>query len=484
VKKAFSNSSLILIIAIICAKLLGYLLFIHGTEFEDVGPFNTRHDFSEYVIPIDNLIERGKYAMYVDSEPYAGRLPGFVFPYVLFRLFATPKMAVILEGSFLLIISIISTSLLLKRVFVSVTLPGRIAVFFCIVLFPYYWYWDWVIHPNSLAVSCLYFAIYFFPRAMNGQTLWPTITISFFLTWLFMLRGFTFFIFPLTLVVLCFAWWRYSRKLSYVACKALFFVLPFVLFEGVWITRNYVSLGKFVPLQTSFVPGANTGNSEYSFRSPAKPSLVPVRELVDAWGGDNFWYFKNGDFGWLVDSKQKAPATEVFPKVVFDAGIGAEELIHLKQLIQQSYIVPDSALELSISATAVDLRARFMETQTWYHFLVSPLNRARNFLARNVVQDWPGPSFLAGTIPQKVFKLLSVASYWFSILVLVAAVIFYRKQLRSSLYIAWMICNAACLILVFSTVINAAHYTYFATGYVLLVVSGILLFWKAQENNV
>lgn len=141
-------------------------------------------------------------------------------------------------------------------------------------------------HTSSLGVSCLIFFAYYFHKYINSQTKRDLLFAGFFLAWLILLRGFCLFYLPIVVLFLYLSAKSSGKKLKEIIVTVLLFLVPFVLAESVWITRNYISLHKFVPLQTSFVPGGDSKNQEYGYRSITKYSLTKVRELIFTWGGE------------------------------------------------------------------------------------------------------------------------------------------------------------------------------------------------------
>ncbi len=262
-------------------KLLLYFIFIWADNnlirfFS--GPFINSADHAEYITPIDNFIEKGTYALDGSDEPYAGRLPGFVFPYIIFRALFNDSTANVLLGCFILLLSIIASYALGLLLFNLTQKRWVFVVGFLLINFvPYFWHYEWTLHTSSLGVSCLILFVYNFQKYISRQTKKNLLYAGFFLAWLILLRGFCLMYLPIVLLFL-FAFEKSSgKKIKEIIISVFLFLAPFGIAESAWVTRNFISLNKFIPLQTSFVPGGDSKNQEYGYNSITKYSLTKVR---------------------------------------------------------------------------------------------------------------------------------------------------------------------------------------------------------------
>ena len=99
------RNALIALIVLFKVFILIYFVF----QLDPSDPFIKRfisNDYSELLGPVDNLIETGTYEYVKNSKvPYADRMPGYMFPYVVFRYIFSQKTAVLLLISFQIIFS-------------------------------------------------------------------------------------------------------------------------------------------------------------------------------------------------------------------------------------------------------------------------------------------------------------------------------------------------------------------------------------------
>ncbi len=463
-----------------------YLLFSsQDQKHKIVGYiFLNSADITEYLSPIDNLVEHGNYAITYNSQPYAGRLPGFIFPYVIFRLVVTEKMAIFCLGMFILLFSVYAGRKLFELIFsFSNSLKLAWLGVFCIQLIPYYWHWDWSIHPNSMAVSCLILVIrhmYTYMQAKNGRQLFAS---GFFIMWMFMLRGVTILIIPVVVIFLIHYWYTNGNSFSRSISLSLVFLAPLLIVELVWTGRNFITLHKFIPLQTYFIPGVNNSRTEYAYGNSTKYSLMKVREFINCWGGENFWYFKGGDMSWFVSENSNVPPEKQFKKTIFVGSITPEKLQTLKQdiiysLKQGLTQSQHDSIENKIEASSEMYETEFMKYNSNYYYFVAPINRVKNFLFKNTTQDWPGLSFDQSGFINKGVKGLSLLIY-FTTLVLFAVIYIVKfRTIITDKFLLFLSIFPFSIIITFAFFVNAAHYSYFIYGYVASIILLVYIFGR------
>lgn len=429
-------------------------------------------DRAEYISPIDNLIDSGSYSLTENGEPYAGRLPGFVFPYIFFRLLFASKTSMILLGLFALALSLFA-SLKLSELMLKWTnsMFATIATLFALEFFSYYWHWDWTLHPNSISSSSLILSICYLFEYFQLQKNKHLLLAGTFLAWLFMLRGFTFLLLPVTTLCILLFMKQKGLDIKKIMKSTMILLFPVLLFESCWVLRNFISLHQFIPLQTSFVPGANSSNAEYGYGSYTKYSMTKLREMINCWGGDNFWYFQSADMKWFTDPEIKTKASDQFSKRIFSKDLTPEMLDELKgsvifsldkNLTQQAH----DSLEDLIIKKSIQNRKTFMETKSSYFYFIAPFKRINNLLAKNTVQDWPGISFKNSSVIQKAIKLSSLGIYFLSLIAFLFFSIYKFKRIRTEPFLLMLFLYTISTLLVFGFVINSAHYSYYIFGYI------------------
>lgn len=482
-KNIFTNKISVFGIVLL-VKICMFMLFAGQDEKHDrIGYiFLDSPDRNEYLTPIDNLIENGNYVTGLNSSPYAGRLPGFVFPYIIFKAIFSTQTAIFLLGVFILLFSVLAAVKLFELI-IAFSYSVKLAWLglICIQFIPYYWHWDWSIHPNSLAASCLILAICLMYKYMqqkkNKHLLWS----GFYIMWMFMLRGVTILVIPAIIIFLIYYWRTNSIPLSRATFLALVFLIPLLLVELIWVSRNFISLHKFIPLQTYFIPGANNSKTEYAYGNNTKYSMMKVRELISCWGGDNFWYFKGADMAWIVSGDIKTRADQQFKKIVFEGDLTPEKMEGLKQDIiysMKSGLTQSQhdSIEAKIEKSSETYINEFKKHHKTYYYVVAPINRVKNFLIKNTTQDWPGPSFSDSGVLGKLLKALSAGIYFLLLLLIALVPIFKWRNFIRDKFLLLLFIFPCCLIFTFGFLINAAHYCYFIYGYIPSIIFLLYIF--------
>lgn len=457
-------------------KLALYFIFIlpdtnPNRKFN--GPFLRSADHAEYLRPVDNLIERGIYAMDGYNDPYAGRLPGFVFPYILFRALLNENAALCCLGVFILTLAIIASYTLGLLLFNLTQKRWTFVLGFLLMnLAPYHWHYDWTLHTSSLGVSSLVFFCYYFHSYLQNTKAKYLLLAGFFLAWLIFLRGFCLVYLPVTLLFVVYIERQRSAGFKSLITSLIVFSSSFIIMESIWVARNFISMHQFIPLQTSFVPVGNSKNPEHSAGSNSKYSVMKIRELVFAWGGENAWYFKNSDMGWFLNSPKTDSAFQ-FDKSIFFEGFTLDSLKQLRNnLILSSTLFGDTkkqdSVEQATANLAIRLKERFVANKKLYSYLYAPIKRTKNLFVQNVTQDWPGVNSGVLAFIQKVLKGLSLLCYLVLLLQIFIFPIITRKNKAPAIY--WLFYLLSILnALVFIMLVPMSHYTYFIFGFTLLI---------------
>src|ERR1051326_4463210 len=263
--------------------------------------FHRSSDHKEFFFPINNLIENGNYSL-SNHTPYAGRLPGYIFPYGIFRSLFAEDIALFLLGIFQLAIKSFSV-LCLLRILDSFSISRRLQyVAAGLYLFiPYFWHWDYYYHPNTVSVSLFIILLDCLNRLKSKFSYAQILFCGLLTCYLFLIRPFLGFFFVTTAIFIAAILYKERFHVNKIALVLIIYGAPLFTSESVWVARNYYSFKRFIPFQTSFVPFADNSRSEYSYGSLAKYSMTKVRSLISAWGGECYWYFPQSEMGWFLD---------------------------------------------------------------------------------------------------------------------------------------------------------------------------------------
>ena len=471
-----NRNALIALIVLFKIFILIYFIFHFNPTDSFINRFIS-NDYSELLGPVDNLVQTGTYEYVKNSNiPYADRMPGYMFPYVIFRYIFSQNIAVLLLISFQIIFSIIASLCLFKLIYLMTKKTYlSFLVFIIFSLFSFLIPWELWTYPESLSVSCYIVGLLFTYMSIGGKKI-NLIYGGLFFTWMFFLRGFLggYFLLPILFIVLS----SNSIKNSFV--RIITFMIPLIFIQFFWVSRNYYSKGEVIFLQSKFVHDHSFDfSNEYPFNSSYKPSILDLRKLISLWGGNNVKYYTNSEMGYFFNEKTASIDTS-FPDWIFKKEFSKDRLIYLKELVQNSYLSEQS--EFNRIEAEKKLIYYVAESQNVFNkihgnkIFISSFSRIKNLLVNNVVANWPGKSFSENSIVVKVYKLSVVLIFYLMIILsIVSFLIKNNFSKKDKFFRSCLLLSFLYLLLVFSFVINIAEFKYTATLFVSCTILSIPL---------
>ncbi|NNM95713.1 MAG: hypothetical protein HKL88_09695 [Bacteroidia bacterium] len=300
-------------------KGLPFLILLHNKPLNQIPGFlgGSMGDTPSYLNPIDALLSAGVY-----TPDF--RMPGYGIVYFFFRLFASKAAAcnlVIVCQFALAALCVYLLALTAIRLF-----KKRQAFYICFYLMlvsSYSNFYDGYLLTESFCSSALIISVYFFTLWIESQKTKHLILAGIFLTWVIFLRPvflpllplFAFFITPLQ-----------QPPLPHWKKAVLLFVIPFILCDGAWITRNYLRHKKFIAL-TSSVEYPQLKNSY----------IIPLTSFVQAWGGCTGYTDNNSSLGWFgyyIAGTPKPVLYDSLPGGIYTSAFNKDSLIRIRKLIQ------------------------------------------------------------------------------------------------------------------------------------------------------
>ena len=256
-------------------KCLPLLFLLHNKQPSDIPGIwgATTTDSHSYLDPIDTFLKNGNY--YPDY-----RMPGYGFIYLLLRLAFTQYYScniLIFLQFFLAGISVYYLALLAKAIF-----KNDIIFYVCFYLFLFSTYsnfYDGWIMTESLCCSALIFSVWFFVKYFQTGGVKNLLFSGIFIAWTIFLR-------PVFLPVILFlviilllekkeeAFTTQNKKQHKLLKGLLLLLLPFMLTEATWVTRNYQQHQRIILLTS-----AKLGPSAKNFYWP------PLFHFIHSWGG-------------------------------------------------------------------------------------------------------------------------------------------------------------------------------------------------------
>lgn len=452
------------------ALLLKIIFRLIYSESYIFSPNFKGFDYLELIEPIENLVNYKTFGIN-PNNPYAGRMPSMIFPYYVIRLLFDKNLSKNITCSLAVILSSIATSLLFM-IILSTTQSRLLAFlgYFVNLVIPFYWWWDWVLHPHSFADSSTIFLIYSYMLYYKYAKKRYLFLMSFFSTWIFFLRPY------LGMYILIFSLFIFMydiKRNPLVKCviNQVIFLSFFIFFEGMWITRNYLTFKKFIPLQLERISIDDDVKFTY------------IRQLVSCWGGKTFWYYSDSDLDYFFNPKNN----KSFPKYIFFDGFNSDSLLNLKKLTIAYEKQPNPLLKDKIKLKVKSFITEFRKKKWYVYYILAPIKRLGNFLLfEQPTQDWPpNIPFQQLNLFQKILKLLSFLEYYCNIIMFF---IFFTlsalKLIKLNNNILFLIVALVLSILLeFSMIIMAHNYAYFQSTYLLIVIFNLYSISKLLNNK-
>tara|TARA_B110000483_G_scaffold242878_1_gene330231 strand:+ start:1941 stop:3392 length:1452 start_codon:yes stop_codon:yes gene_type:complete len=480
------ENKILLSIVLIKLCILFYIIYYQGAFDPEsfIDRFKT-NDYNTLLGPVNNLIETGTYELVKYSGiPYTERLPGYMFPFILFRFFLSLNISILLLILYQVIISLTASYLLYQiAIRVSKNFFLSSSVFIIYNLFSFLIPWELWTVPESLSVSYYIIAVYFlYLFFYEIHSLKYLFFSGFFFSMVFFLRGFLFFnILSVIIFILL------SNRFSFNSFKyGMIFIIPFLFFESLWIGRNYLSKDEFIPLTTFQVLNDIDLllDENYRFDYRYKPSVLKLRKLISCWGGVNVHYYENSEMGFFINNNKDF--AQVFPNWIFNCGISKQMLFKIQNLLSKSF---DSTLPFLQRCKAekelfdyIDFTINKFKYDSYYHSLLSSFKRSKNLIFNNIVADWPIGSFYSNSIFVKIYKILILVIYFLSILIslFLIPLFFLKSSIYKTLFFI-IILNSILLLLVFTFIIDIAEFKYSAT---LFINSLFLLIFYSNKHVI
>ena len=446
--------------------LIFYVLYQeYANNSEILFGFPSSNDEGINIIPIDNLVEMGTYGVGDGSKPYTGRTPAMIFPYVIFTFFFDKPIALGVQGIFQIMLSLISIVCLFQIIYKMV--PKIKDWFFYLLIVVYvlgcpFNHWDIQLNPESLSVSSFVFSLYFLQRRKTNLDI---LVSGLFLTWCFFLRGFLGVYF---IVFVLYMLWsvRINGAGLIPRLKTVFiFLIPFMIFEGAWISRNFICCREFIPLQSSLSNEADAyeGNVHY------KQSMLRARKLMHSMGGETIHYYPNAHMNFFYPVSEVSPV-QYLPEIATKDSSFVRSLLELRSNILSARESENLILEKRIIVLSDSLRNQFIQQNLFFYYVIKPFLSVRNFFTYNISSDWPGLSFRESPLIIKIWKLSNVLCYYGLILLSFISVFFKFRNMYGE---NWNYFFWSCVVLFlipFMFYFDTAEYKYFFTSYISLFI--------------
>lgn len=297
-----------------------FLAVILNHPYHDIpGIFvATMGDDSSYLNPIDNFLQHGSY-----QPDY--RMPGYGIVYLFFRLFfaqAGACNALAILQLILTSIGVYCLALTAKNIFKKDSI--FYLTFYVYLISSFSDFFDAYIGSEGLCIPVLILGIYFFTRFAQEQKSKYLFYSGLLITW-------TMFIRPIFggLEVLCCLLIVLQKQLVFrIRMRhVLIFLIPFILFEGAWIFRNFEVHKKLVPFN-------GTGSPFYPYA--ANSYIEPFFDFAQSWGGVCSFTDNPPDVNWFHYYYKGMPPIiryDSLPDYIYTSAFNKDSLMYLRRMI-------------------------------------------------------------------------------------------------------------------------------------------------------
>jgi len=440
-------------------------------------------DYPELLGPVDNYFISGTFEKDLHSSvSYAGRLPGYIFPYFFLKMLFSRHIALTLLVVFQIIFSAVAAymlGLLAYQIFQKKIIFFLFFIFF--IAFGFFSVWDLFVAPESISICAYVLHLFLLNRYMENRKNTALIFSGLFLAWAFFLRGFLGIYFVTAIIVIAGFHFKHRHGIKRILVNSFIFLIPLIVMELAWVTRNYSAFGKLILLQTTYVPGQPA--EMYNLENRSDRYLeVSLRRLVSSWGGECGWYFPGSEMGWLRISDDSVADRFQFKSYVFYPGFSRDSLDKMR-VAYQGYSSTNGVQKDSLYSRLIFLaehyREKYIRNNQFRYYMITPVMRVKNLVIKNVVADWPGVSFSNSHWAIKCYKAMVVILYFLILIAGGAGMFLCLWMIRKIHFILIAAAfNVFLLLFLFAELIELAHFAYFATGYIGLALTGVFFLMR------
>ncbi len=352
-------------------------------------------DTFTYYPPLINLMNG-------DGYGNACRMPGLVIPFVPFYLITQNEdltyNLVIVFQFILSSISVFVLGLIANKIF-----NNNHRVFLITILVYSFWYHigDHTLMADSLSISSLIFATYFFMLSINENFVDKRHIFfsGFFFSWSIFLRVIAIVPF-IALCFLIFYWLLIKQKyVIKLFTTLLLFTGCFIVSESCWVIRNKICSDRFVPFTVPECYGS------YSY------NWLELTKIPTAWGLETTPWVNEIDWWLDVNSTSKQfPAN----KNVFTKSYNADSLTNLKNTYWELRETQPLILNPSFERRVKLYLEEYRRENALKYYVLNPFKLFLKFHHKRRMEGMPFPALNKMNLFQKAYK----ATNWIFMLII------------------------------------------------------------------
>lgn len=461
------------VILAILARLALSMLFSallvdrHGSE-EFVFDFIYIHnDFGYFLHPVEKYFETGTLS-YDGRSAFAGRMPGYSFPYLLLRFIFDKPLALLSLILMQITLSGIAVYALAKLANDWFQSKRAFYFVFIVALFsPLLSVFDFQTITESFSISCFVLHIFFLHKGFEKKLNKYFLLSGYFIAWAVFLRPFLGIALFISGLVLLIEWRKSTLKFT----QLLLFAAPFILFESAWIVRNYNATGKFIPLESGLA----------SYGKLYSPGYQKLRELLYRMGEETA-YVDPGMARWMRRSSEPFQSKKDYDEKTIPS---RSALVEIRSMYQASKMMDGAEYEKAdrelIVRVQIELDVLREESLVRYYF-AGPANGMKKLWLHSGSSYLPFPPFQEMSLLQKAIKLFSSAVYF--IILFLGIYALFRLKLKHSFKL-YFLCFPVLLSLslVWVSTIQEARYVIAVFPILVLLTAGLLTNFRKDNHT-
>ena len=338
-----------------------------------------------YVPAAMNMLEHGRFTIFDDLTPYAGRMPGYEWVLMLSTLFSDSS-----EVSFLFVIvfqavvaglSMFFLTRLAYRVFQSTAVATLTFVLYGVST--YTGLYDITVLTESLATSVFIIAFSLLLDQKSIESYPRQFFIGLLLLFSFLLRQYMLPFFLLWMVYIVYMSGRAGYTFAKRFISVLAFALPLLCFEVYWVSRNFQQKQAFIPFVDSLYAGYDypeAENKDFYF----SPEMKALANFVKAWGGDFIWWNPKAEVTAFVSVPPKSEDEQTtmlnaLPDYIYTSAYNKDSLIQI-----QNHFQGKAAMSTEEVCTKLEqYTAHFKAEKPFHYHVYAPVRLAVKFVVHS-----------------------------------------------------------------------------------------------------
>ena len=339
-------------------------------------------------------------------------MPGYGWIYFLLRMVLPVKPAyevILILQLVLSAVSVYFLALTARMIFKSDRL--FYFVFFCYLFSTYVSIFDIYLLTESFATSSSIFGLYFLLLALHRDKKSLLIPSGLFFSWVIFLRP----VYAPYLAIcgFCILFYKSGFFKSYLTrIKWLFiFLLPFLLFDSIWIFRNYQTHNRFIPLTKVF----------YGYQLEE----IPYHEFLlflQSWGGNYIYWDPDAEVRWFGIKGERFNVNWIndkpisLPTYIYTSAFNEDSLLIVKNMLEELFsdtIARDNFQDISqkLKLKLVTYTESIRKEKPYLFYVKSRLINMQRYVMHNGTYNLMKVSWSNLSLLKKGIKLIYAGLY-------------------------------------------------------------------------